>query len=72
VEPDPVIAGWSAGAMQDSMLFRGLLDLTLCLDSREHVLARPGFRERAASFAGAPPVRLPGPDRAQLLALAGS
>jgi 2-polyprenyl-6-methoxyphenol hydroxylase-like FAD-dependent oxidoreductase len=69
---DPVTAGWAAGAMQDSALFRGLLDLTLCLDSREQVLARPGFRERAASFAGAPPMALPGPDRAQLLALAGS
>jgi 2-polyprenyl-6-methoxyphenol hydroxylase-like FAD-dependent oxidoreductase len=72
VPPDPVIAGWEAGAMRDSVLFRGLLDLTLCLDSREQVLARPGFRERAASFAGAPPMRLPGPDRAQLLALVGS
>jgi 2-polyprenyl-6-methoxyphenol hydroxylase-like FAD-dependent oxidoreductase len=72
VEPDPVIAGWAAGSMLDSALFRGLLDLTLCLDSREQVLARPGFRERAASFAGAPQMRLPGPDRAQLLALLGS
>lgn len=69
--PDPVMAGWTAGAMQDSGLFRGLVDLTLCLASLEQVLARPGFRERAASFAGEPALQLPGPDRAQLLALVG-
>jgi 2-polyprenyl-6-methoxyphenol hydroxylase-like FAD-dependent oxidoreductase len=72
VAPDPVTAGWTAGSSRDSVLFRGLVDLTLCLASRDQVLARPGFRERAASFAGAPTMRLPGPDRAQLLALVGS
>jgi 2-polyprenyl-6-methoxyphenol hydroxylase-like FAD-dependent oxidoreductase len=68
---DPVIAGWMAGSGRDSVLFRALVEFSICLVSREQILARPGFRERALSYAGGPRSGLPGPDRAQLLSLAG-
>jgi hypothetical protein len=67
--PDPARLGWLAGVGRDPMLFRGIQDVGACLAHPQEVMARPGFRERALSFADGPAPVTPGPDREQLLRL---
>jgi hypothetical protein len=54
------------------VLFRGLLEIGLCLALQREVLARPGLAERIERVGPTEPRRLPGPDRAQLLRLLGA
>jgi hypothetical protein len=64
--PEPALA---AAAMHDADLFRALLETATCLAQPEEVLARPLVRERLAALGDVEPLRIPGPDRAQLLDL---
>jgi hypothetical protein len=41
----------------------------MCLALPEEVFARPGFMDRVRAATPGPPLRLPGPDRKELLAL---
>jgi 2-polyprenyl-6-methoxyphenol hydroxylase-like FAD-dependent oxidoreductase len=68
--PDPVWTAINAAAMHDPQMMRAALEIAMCLALPDEVYARPGFLERVRSLtAGEPGVQLPGPDRAQLLAM---
>jgi hypothetical protein len=56
--------------MHDPDLLRGYIDIVSLLDSRVNVMSRPGLAERALALAD--PTPLPGPNRAELLALVGA
>jgi 2-polyprenyl-6-methoxyphenol hydroxylase-like FAD-dependent oxidoreductase len=56
-------------AGQDAVVFRALLETVLCLALPQQVLRRPGIRERVDALANGAPMRIPGPDREQLLRL---
>lgn len=56
-------------AGQDPVVFRALLETVLCLALPQEVLQRPGMTDRINSAANGAPVRIPGPDRNQLLRL---
>ena len=60
---------FSAAAMHDPVLFRGLLEIGLSLAFPREVLGRPGMAERIERAGTAEPLRLPGPDRATVLEL---
>ena len=68
--------GWALGQalaasiMQGPDLLRGFIEVVSLLDTGAGVLSRPGLAERAVALAD--PTPLPGPDRAQLLALVGA
>jgi 2-polyprenyl-6-methoxyphenol hydroxylase-like FAD-dependent oxidoreductase len=66
---DPEIVRFTAAAMHDPVLFRGLLEIGLSLALPREVLARPGMSERIERLGSVQPVLLPGPDRARLLEL---
>ncbi len=62
-----------AAAAQDPDLLRAALDIGFVLEQPDAVAARPGLRERAMALGGDWRSRPPlGPDRSQLLALAGA
>jgi 2-polyprenyl-6-methoxyphenol hydroxylase-like FAD-dependent oxidoreductase len=67
--PDPTWAAVGAAIFRDAEVFRGALDMAMCLALPEEVLARPGFMDRVHAVPPGPPLRMPGPDREQLLAL---
>lgn len=84
-EIEAVIAGdvyetddpaWNLGTalansvMHDPDILRGFLGVVSLLDRGVDVLSRPGLAEKAIALADATP--LPGPDRAELLALVGA
>lgn len=64
---DQESARLGAAVGRDPDAFRGMLDMLMCLAEPREVLARPAVR--AAMAATGDPVRPPGPDREQLLAL---
>jgi hypothetical protein len=68
--PDPARAGWMAGLGRDPVLFRAIQEVGACLAHAQEVMERPGFRERALSFADGPAPAVPGPDREHLLRIA--
>jgi 2-polyprenyl-6-methoxyphenol hydroxylase-like FAD-dependent oxidoreductase len=57
----------SSAATHDPDLLRGQLEIASLLSTGADVFARPGFADRATALAD--PTPLPGPDRAELLAL---
>ncbi len=69
--PEPIVRSLRAATPIDADVFRAYLEMRMCLAQPEEVLARPGFAEKLASFAGAPVFEIPGPDRPTLLALLG-
>jgi 2-polyprenyl-6-methoxyphenol hydroxylase-like FAD-dependent oxidoreductase len=68
-EPDPFVRMVAAGSMRHPDVFRAMLELRTCLALPEEVMARPGFLELLGTFADAPVMTPPGPDRRQLLEL---
>ncbi len=68
-EPDPFVRMMAAGSMRDPDVFRAMLELRTCLALPEEVMDRPGFLELLGTFADAPVMAPPGPDREQLLEL---
>ena len=68
--PDPVMSALSVAMLHDPEVFRGALDIFMCLALPDEVFSRPGLRERVETLgAGGAPFRVPGPDRATLLDL---
>jgi 2-polyprenyl-6-methoxyphenol hydroxylase-like FAD-dependent oxidoreductase len=71
-EPPPADPDWSAldrAVMHDADAFRAMLELRLCLATPQEVFGRIGFRERLAAYADEEPMTMPGPSRADLVAL---
>ncbi len=56
-------------ASADADVARADADVLSCLALPAEVLARPGIREKVAAYVGVEPPQLPGPSRAELLAL---
>ncbi len=67
--PDPQAAAVTAAVPRDPDVFRGIIETVTCLALPQEVFARPEIVEKVQSFVGAPPIAMPGPDRAQLLDL---
>ena len=61
--------GRGAPSYQDPDVFRGSLETAMCLALPEEVFARPGFMDRVRAVTPGPPMRMPGPDRTELLEL---
>lgn len=68
--PAAVAAAMPRAMVHDPDVFRAFIETRACLATVGEVLARPGMAERVLEIAAQqPPMRPPGPDRAQLLAL---
>ncbi|MHC1562149.1 FAD-dependent oxidoreductase [Actinomycetospora sp. C-140] len=59
----------AAASGEDADALRGLLEIVNCLALPADVLARPRVRAAVDALGPVPPRRVPGPDRAELLAL---
>jgi len=69
--PDPTTAAISSASMRDPDVFRGVLEMGMCMAFPEDVLSRPGFMDKVHAAARGRNWKLPGPDRATLLELVG-
>jgi 2-polyprenyl-6-methoxyphenol hydroxylase-like FAD-dependent oxidoreductase len=58
-----------AAADTDPVVARGFLDVASCLALPSEVMSRPGMRERVSAYIGVESPEMPGPTRAELLAL---
>ena len=67
--PDPHVKRFMAAVSSDPDVFRAAIEILTCLALPQEVFTRPGFVDRLTPYADAEPLRLPGPDRAQLLEL---
>jgi 2-polyprenyl-6-methoxyphenol hydroxylase-like FAD-dependent oxidoreductase len=67
--PDPTSVAIGAAMFQDPDVFRGILEIAMCLALPEEVFSRPGFMDKVGAVPPGPPLRTPGPDRQKLLAL---
>jgi hypothetical protein len=55
----------------DPEIFRAAMEVVACITPLAQVLMRPSVRERIAAGADQSPMPMPGPTRAELLALLG-
>jgi hypothetical protein len=69
--PDPTAAALASAMMRDPDVFRGALEMGMCMAFPEDVLSRPGFMDKVQAAAGGREWKVPGPDRAALLELLG-
>jgi 2-polyprenyl-6-methoxyphenol hydroxylase-like FAD-dependent oxidoreductase len=69
--PDPTAAALTSAMMRDPDVFRGMLEMSMCMAYPEDVLARQGFIDKVHAAARSRTWTLPGPDRATLLHLVG-
>lgn len=67
--PDRTTAALAAAAIRDPDAFRAVLEIAMCLALPDEVLARPALKVRLDSVRRLGGLRLPGPDRSQLLEL---
>ncbi len=68
--PDPTMRAFLNAAMYDADVFRGMLEMRLCLALPQDILARPGFREKVDAYRDRPDaMQMPGPTRADLVEL---
>ena len=68
--PDPTFAAVMKAAMYDPDVFRGLLEMRLCLALPQEVFARAGFLDQVDAYRDAPdPMQIPGPSRTELVGL---
>jgi 2-polyprenyl-6-methoxyphenol hydroxylase-like FAD-dependent oxidoreductase len=70
--PNPVMQLYAAifgAASSDPDMARVSLEVLGCLALPTEILRRPGMQEKVAAFVGARPAAMPGPTRAELLAL---
>jgi 2-polyprenyl-6-methoxyphenol hydroxylase-like FAD-dependent oxidoreductase len=67
--PDPVMVAVGGAMFRDPEVFRGVLEIAMCLALPQDVFARPGFMDKVHAVAPGPPMVTPGPDREKLLAL---
>jgi 2-polyprenyl-6-methoxyphenol hydroxylase-like FAD-dependent oxidoreductase len=66
---DPTTATLAAAAIRDPVVFRGVLEMAMCLALPANVLARPEIRTRLEGVDPLDGLQLPGPDRSELLEL---
>jgi hypothetical protein len=62
-------AAFFTAARFDADVVRAWFDVYSCLALPAEVMARPGIREKVAPYVGVKPPQMPGPSRAELLAL---
>ncbi|MDT7539319.1 MAG: hypothetical protein QOI82_2904 [Actinomycetota bacterium] len=67
--PDPFLTRFEVASLKDPDVFRARIETMTCLDVPARVFARPGLMDRIEELGDGDPIRLPGPDREQLLAL---
>ncbi|MHA6795894.1 NAD(P)/FAD-dependent oxidoreductase [Pseudonocardia bannensis] len=67
--PDIRTSRFLAAAVQDPDVFRGLIETVTCLALPQEVQERPDVADAVERLGSAPPSRVPGPDRQQLLQL---
>jgi 2-polyprenyl-6-methoxyphenol hydroxylase-like FAD-dependent oxidoreductase len=67
--PDPQLQAIAAAVPRDPDVYRGMLETVFCLALPQEVFARPELVAKVEAFAGQTPIKLPGPDRPQLLDL---
>ncbi len=67
--PDSMMDRFATAAGYDADVFRGLLETVLCLALPQEVLERPGIKDKIDELGNGTPMRIPGPDREQLLRL---
>jgi hypothetical protein len=69
---DPTMTALLNAAMYDADVFRGMLEMRMCLALPQDILARPGFLEKVDTYRDAPDaLQLPGPSREDLVELLG-
>ncbi|MGH3799855.1 MAG: hypothetical protein ACRDTD_06950 [Pseudonocardiaceae bacterium] len=67
--PDSLMARFATAAGYDADVFRGLIETVLCLTLPQEVLERPGIKDKIGELGEGTRMRIPGPDRDQLLRL---
>jgi hypothetical protein len=67
--PDSTAAAVASAMMRDPDVFRGALEMGMCMAFPEDVLSRPGFMDKVHAAAGGRVWKIPGPDRGTLLEL---
>ncbi len=67
--PDSMMDRFVTAAGYDADVFRGLVETVLCLALPQEVLERPGIKGKIDELGKGAPMRIPGPDRDQLLRL---
>jgi 2-polyprenyl-6-methoxyphenol hydroxylase-like FAD-dependent oxidoreductase len=66
---DSLFGKLTVAASYDAELFRALIETVLCLALPQEIVQRPGLRDKIESLSGLEPIRMPGPDRTELLRL---
>ena len=69
--PEPLQDTLSRAVLHDADVFRGYIEMRMCMALPDEVLARPGFLERLEPFRDGETPRFPGPSRADLVDLIG-
>jgi 2-polyprenyl-6-methoxyphenol hydroxylase-like FAD-dependent oxidoreductase len=64
-----ILTAFLAAASVDPDVARAFFDVVACLALPAEVMGRPGIREKVAAFIGVKPPQMPGPSRAELIAL---
>ncbi|MGH3920772.1 MAG: FAD-dependent oxidoreductase [Pseudonocardiaceae bacterium] len=67
--PDSMMDRFMTAAGYDADVFRGLIETVLCLTLPQEVLERPGIKDKIGELGEGTRMRIPGPDRDQLLRL---
>ena len=67
--PDPTRTAIFAAMSRDAEVFRAVLETVMCLALPQEAFNRPGLMDRVRAYDGPPSPSIPGPDRAELLAL---
>lgn len=67
--PDSMMGRFGTAAGYDADVFRGLVETVLCLALPQEVVERPGIKDKIDELGKGAPMRMPGPDRDQLLQL---
>ncbi|MGQ0719107.1 MAG: FAD-dependent oxidoreductase [Pseudonocardiales bacterium] len=67
--PDTMMGRFMTAAGYDADVFRGLIETVLCMALPQEVLERPVIKDKIDELGKGAPMRIPGPDREQLLRL---
>jgi 2-polyprenyl-6-methoxyphenol hydroxylase-like FAD-dependent oxidoreductase len=67
--PEPGAAAIGAAMLRDPDVFRAVMETVTCLALPQEVFARPDIAAKVEPFRGELPMPMPGPNRAELLAL---
>lgn len=69
--PEPGAAAIAGAVQRDPDVFRAMLEAAMCMALPEEVFSRPDFKAKVDAVGRTRVWKVPGPDRAALLALAG-